>query len=164
MYFKYKCGKKVISVWLSGNKFASSVIIYDDHTKRDYSRSLISENDGRIFFTWNRHKIYLNDYIRTSISEINEKIKKGEWITSNDLGVAILSEGVDKVRFTIPLSFYDGESSKKEVFHIKEEFNRMIMDDYKYLLISEDGEKKLHLYTSDIVSFLRDGYVTVQSV
>ena len=36
------------------------------------------------------------------------------------------------------------------VFHIKEEFNRMIMDDYKYLLISEDNKKKLHLYTSDI--------------
>ena len=163
MYFKYKCGKKIIDVWKSSNEFVNNVIVFDDHTKRDYSRSLISEND-RVFFTWNRHKIYLDDYIHTSIAEINEKIKKDDWITSNDLCVAILSEGIDNVRFTIPLSLYDGESSEKEVFHIKEEFNRIVMDDYKYLLISEDGEKKLHLYTADVASMLRDGYVTVQSV
>lgn len=72
------------------------------HDKKLYKRTIREDEHGK-FFTWNRNKIYLNDWIRTSMKELKQKIDNDEWVTSEDLCQAIMSDGVRNVRFIVPM-------------------------------------------------------------
>ncbi len=72
--------------------------VSDNKTKRSYERT-IREDEGGKFFTWNRNKIYLDNWIRTSMKEVKEKLERKEWVTSDVFCQAILTDGIDNVRF-----------------------------------------------------------------
>ena len=38
------------------------------------------------------------------MKELKEKIENGEWITSDDLCQAIMTDGIENVRFIVPLN------------------------------------------------------------
>ena len=66
MTYKYKCGKDIINVFVWSDDFHTDVAIYDSKAARSYERTIREDKDGK-FFTWNRNKIYLNDWIRMSM-------------------------------------------------------------------------------------------------
>ena len=102
MTYKYKCGNDIINVFVWSDDFHTDVAIYDKETARSYERTIREDKNGK-FFTWNRNKIYLDDWIKISMLELKAKIERGEWITSEELCQAILTDGIDNVRFIIPL-------------------------------------------------------------
>ena len=103
MIYKYKCGKEIIKVFVWNDDFHTEVTIEDTKTQKSYDRTIREDKNGR-FFTWNRTKIYLNDWIKISMKELKEKIEKDEWITSDDLCQAIMTDGIENARFMVPLN------------------------------------------------------------
>ena len=103
MTYNYKCGNEVIRVFVWNDDFHTEVSVNDAKTKRTYDRTIREDENGK-FFTWNKKKIYLNDWIRISMKELKEKIETDQWVTSDDLCQAILSDGIDNVRFIVPLN------------------------------------------------------------
>ena len=75
MNYKYNCGKEIISVWVWDDDFHTEVSVSDNKTKRSYERT-IREDEGGKFFTWNKNKIYLDKWIRASMKEVKEKLKR----------------------------------------------------------------------------------------
>lgn len=102
MTYKYKCGNDIINVFVWSDDFHTDVAIYDKEAARSYDRTIREDKNGK-FFTWNRNKIYLDDWIKISMLELKEKIERGEWITSEELCQAILTDGINNARFIIPL-------------------------------------------------------------
>lgn len=130
MNYRYNCGDEVIRVGVWDNDLHATVIVTDNKTKKAYIRS-IHEDENGTFFTWNKNKIYLDNWIRTSMKELKEKVDRKEWITSDDLCQAILSDGVDNVRFIIPLYTVSGGlgtslKTKGTVCKIEERYNREV--------------------------------------
>ena len=90
MTYKYKCGDEIIKVWVWNDDFHNEVIVTNNKNNKGYDRTIREDENGK-FFTWNRNKIYLNDWIKTCMKELKEKIEKKEWATSDDLCQSILS-------------------------------------------------------------------------
>ena len=90
-----------IFVW--NDDFHNKVSVEDTKTQKLYDRTIREDENGK-FFTWNCNKIYLNDWIKISIKELKENIENGEWVTSYDLCQAIMTDGVENVRFIVPLN------------------------------------------------------------
>ena len=122
MDYKYNCGNEVIRVWVWNDDFHTEVSVTDNKTKKTYERT-IREDEGGKFFTWNKNKIYLDNWIRITMKELKDKIDSKEWCTSDELCQAILTDGVDSVRFIVPMnivsmrvlgiSFADGDKFKR---------------------------------------------------
>ena len=141
MTYKYKCGGEIIKVWVWNDDFHNEVIVTNNKNNKGYDRTIREDENGK-FFTWNRNKIYLNDWIKTSMKELKEKIEKKEWVTSDDLCQAILSDGIENVRFIVPLNtvccggfFLNGNKFKDTICKIKEEWNREVSQNYKLIVV-----------------------------
>lgn len=179
MNYLYDCGNEVINVWRTNNEFSTVVSIETSNNGKykSYNRSIREDKNGK-FFTWNKNKIYLNNFKKISIQSIKDKLKKNEWITSDELCQAIMSEGIENVRFIIPVCevdfvdpfglgivAYDPNKRTERTCHIVEEFNRNVRDNYKLKLYVDnfDGttSKYDEYYTTDLVSALRSGYVKI---
>ena len=72
MIYKYKCGKEIIRVFVWNDDFHNEVSIEDTKTHKSYDRTIREDKNGR-FFTWNRTKIYLNNWVKISMKELKEK-------------------------------------------------------------------------------------------
>lgn len=170
MIYKYKCGKEIIKVFVWNDDFHTEVTIEDTKTNKSYDRTIREDKNGR-FFTWNRNKIYLNDWIKISMKELKEKIEKGEWVTSDDLCQAIMTDGIDNVRFMVPLNttcgffFLDGNKFKDTLCKVEERWNREIKQNYKIVLIPEKPDDSVasscDYYTTDFVSLIKEGHIKI---
>lgn len=170
MIYKYKCGKEIIKVFVWNDDFHTEVTIEDTKTNKSYDRTIREDKNGR-FFTWNRNKIYLNDWIKISMKELKEKIEKGEWVTSDDLCQAIMTDGIDNVRFMVPLNttggffFLNGNKFKDTLCKVEERWNREIKQNYKIVLIPEKPDDSVasscDYYTTDFVSLIKEGYIKI---
>lgn len=170
MIYKYKCGKEIIKVFVWNDDFHTEVTIEDTKTNKSYDRTIREDKNGR-FFTWNRNKIYLNDWIKISMKELKEKIEKGEWVTSDDLCKAIMTDGIDNVRFMVPLNttggffFLNGNKFKDTLCKVEERWNREIKQNYKIVLIPEKPDDSVasscDYYTTDFVSLIKEGYIKI---
>lgn len=162
MTYKYKCGKDIINVFVWSDNFHTDVAIYDSKAAKSYERTIREDKDGK-FFTWNRNKIYLNDWIRMSMSELKEKIEVGEWITSEELCQAILTDGISNARFIVPLDTAYG--TKDTLCKVEERFNREVKQDYKLILVpvtpNDDTVRAAEYYTKDLAGLLRAGIVEI---
>ena len=63
MTYKYKCGNEIIRVFVWNDDFHNEVSVEDTKTRKSYDRTIREDEKGK-FFTWNRNKIYLNDWIK----------------------------------------------------------------------------------------------------
>lgn len=171
MTYKYKCGDEIIKVWVWSDDFHTEVTVTNNKNHKSYDRTIREDKNGK-FFTWNKNKIYLNDWIRTSMKELKDRIENKEWVTSDDLCQAILSDGIENVRFIVPLNticgggfFLDGNKFKDTVCKIKEEWNREVVQNYKLIVIPETPDEtiasKRDFYTSDMISLIVDGYIKI---
>lgn len=174
MNYKYNCGNEVIRVWVWNDDFHTEVSVMDNKTKKSYERT-IREDDGGKFFTWNRNKIYLDKWIKTSMNELKEKIERKEWCTSDELCQAILTDGVDNVRFIVPLNtvsmrvfgipLADGDKFKDTLCKIKEDYLHEVIRNYKVTVIpvesAEDIVSRREFYTSDMLSLIQSGLIKI---
>lgn len=167
MTLKYNINGKEFKVYLS--PFGEDIVEVQDN--KTYKRT-IREDDGGKFFTWNKSKVYLDDFKKVPMSELKKRIDANEWITNDDLTQSILTDGVDNVRFEIPfeklncrcfgLASVDSSKRINVPCKIKESYNRTIRDNYKYdfyPLSNKDAVMSHHeCYVLDFVSDLRNGY------
>lgn len=169
MIYKYKCGKEIIKVFVWNDNFHTEVTIEDIKTQKSYDRTIREDKNGR-FFTWNRNKIYLNDWIKISMKELKEKIEKDEWITSDDLCQAIMTDGIENARFIVPLNtmcglFLNGNEFKDTLCKVEERWNREIKQNYKIVLIPEEPDNSVacscDYYTTDFVSLIKEGHIKI---
>lgn len=78
------------------------------------------------------------------MKELKEKIENGEWVTSDDLCQAIMTDGIENVRFIVPLNttcglfFLNANEFKDTVCKVEERWNREIKQNYKIVLIQEE--------------------------
>ena len=169
MIYKYKCGKEIIKVFVWNDDFHTEVTIEDTKTQKSYDRTIREDKNGR-FFTWNRNKIYLNDWIKISMKELKEKIEKDEWITSDDLCQAIMTDGIENVRFIVQLNttwglFLNGNEFKDTLCKVEERWNREIKQNYKIVLVPEKPDDSVtsscDYYTMDFVSLIKEGVIKI---
>lgn len=171
MIYKYKCGNEIIRVFVWNDDFHNEVSVEDTKTQKLYDRTIREDENGK-FFTWNRNKIYLNDWIKISMKELKEKIKNGEWITSDDLCQAIMTDGIENVRFIVPLNttcgfgfFLNGNEFKDTLCKVEERWNREIKQNYKIVLIPVEPDESIasscDYYTIDFVSLIEKGYIKI---
>lgn len=175
MTYLYDCGNEVIRVWR--NNFCEDTVCIetnDNGKYREFKRSVREDENGK-FFTWNQHKIYVDNFKKISIQSIKDKLANDEWVTDDELCQAILSEGVENVRFIIPMMLVscrfmglvtcDPTKRVEKKCHIEEGFNRMVSDGYKFNFVPDDydGTTCSHeeYYVLDFVSSLRNGYVKI---
>ena len=165
MTYKYKCGDEVIRVWVWDDDFHTDVSVSDNKTHKSYNRTIREDKNGK-FFTWNKNKIYLNDWIRISMKELNERVERKEWITSDDLCQAILSDGIENVRFIVPLrSGFLSKEYKDVLCKIKEEYNREVKGNYKLVVVPVEPDMTVpsrdEFYTMDMTELIREGIIKI---
>lgn len=171
MTYNYKCGNEIIRAFVWNDDFHNEVSVEDTKTRKSYDRTIREDENGK-FFTWNRNKIYLNDWIKISMKELKEKIENGEWITSDDLCQAIMTDGIENVRFIVPLNttcgfgfFLNGNEFKDTLCRVEERWNREIKQNYKIVLVPIDHDEGIanscDYYTSDFVSLIKEGRIKI---
>ena len=171
MHYRYNCGNEVVRVWVWNDDFHTEVTVTDNKTNKGYDRSIREDENGK-FFTWNKHKVYLNDWIRTSMKELKEKVEKKEWVTSDDLCQAILSDGIENARFIVPLNmvcgfgfFLDGNKFKDTVCKIEERWNREVAQNYKLIVVPVEPDETVassrDFYSSDMMSLIQSGHIKI---
>lgn len=174
MNYKYRCGDEIIRVWAWDDDFHTEVSVADNKTNRTYERTIREDENGK-FFTWNRNKIYLDDWIRISMKELKDKIDRKEWCTSDELCQAILTDGIDNVRFVVPLNTVsmrilgivvaDGNNFKDVLCKINEEYLYEVRRNYKLQLISVEPTDDVvicrEFYTVDMLSLIQSGHIKI---
>ena len=171
MTYKYKCGNEIIRVFVWNDDFHNKVSVEDTKTQKSYNRTIREDENGK-FFTWNRNNIYLNDWIKISMKELKEKIENGEWITSDDLCQAIMTDGIENVRFIVPLNttcgfgfFLNGNEFKDTLCKVEERWNREIKQNYKIVLIPIEPNESIassrDYYPTVFVSLIEEGYIKI---
>lgn len=174
MNYKYNCGNEIIRVWVWNDDFHTEVSVTDNKTKKSYERTIREDENGK-FFTWNRNKIYLDDWIRITMKELKDKIDRKEWCTEDEFCQAILTEGVDNVRFIVPLNtvsmrvlgiaLADGNNFKDVLCKIKEDYLYEVKNNYKLQLIpvesTEDTINRREFYTGDMLSLIQSGHIKI---
>jgi len=174
MTFKFNNNGEILNVFVRSNEFATSVIVENSKNGKDYERTIREDTDGK-FFTWNKHKFYLNDFMPIHMAELKTKVDAGEWITSDEICQAILTEGVDNVRFSVPLNLVsasicgstllDGDKEENVECKVVESYNRKVSTNYKLDLVpvtpSDRYANHRDWYTTDFVSAIRQGYIKI---
>lgn len=170
MTYKYKCGNEIIRVFVWNDDFHNEVSVEDTKTRKSYDRTIREDENGK-FFTWNCNKIYLNDWIKISMKELKEKIENGEWITSDDLCQAIMTDGIENARFIVPLNtrcglfFLNGNEFKDTLCKVEERWNREIKQNYKIVLIPVEPDdsvaNSVDYYIEDFVSLIKCGNIKI---
>lgn len=171
MTYNYKCGNEVIRVFVWNDDFHTEVSVNDAKTKRTYDRTIREDENGK-FFTWNKKKIYLNDWIRISMKELKEKIETDQWVTSDDLCQSILSDGIDNVRFIVPLNttcgcgfFLDGNKYKDTLCKVEERWNREVKQNYKLVVVPVEPDESVasygDFYITDMISLIKSGHIKI---
>lgn len=153
MFYKYKYDGGIIIV----HRFpdVNHVEIEDGKHILRILRDIEEDEKGK-FFTMPKGKIYLDDWIKTSVKELKERIQIGDFVVSEDLCKAIMSDGVDDVRFINE----DGILCK-----VKETPNRELERNYKIRLVpiepKEDIASKFDYYTGDFLGLIKAGFVKI---
>lgn len=166
----------VIRVFRSGEE-STKVSVYTD--SKDIDVPIKEDSQGK-YFTYNGENIYLNNYKKISIDSIKAKLENGEFVTSDELCQAILTEGVNSVRFILPFRIidhsirmdnvqivtYNREKFIEKSCHIVEEWNRNVENKYKFKLYVDDYDGSTpqydDVYVSDLVQMLRSGHAKIK--
>lgn len=167
MYYTYLCRDKRITVYVGlGN--VETVTILDNKTGKQFKRSVHKDNKG-LFFTWDKFKIYLTDWVRMPISQIKNKIETSGDLTTEEVCQAILSEGLNNVRFIVPM--YENEvqfgflkGTKPTLCKVSESCESNIRMNFLVRFIPVESSNP-NLYvdytTSELVSALKRGDIKI---
>ena len=155
MYYNYAGKHKVINTFVSDY----TVTVYENGI--DHEVPIQEETNGK-YFIWKHDKIFLNSWHHTSIKEFKNKLNNKDFLASQDMCKAIISEGVENVSF-----IYSFETGEKVLYKIKEEYNRRVKDDYKIKLVSEENYKdipnELDFYTQTLLGLIQNKTIDIIS-
>lgn len=171
MYYRFKCGDEIIRAYVWNDDYHTTVTVTDNETRKTYERTLRDSEKGK-FFTWNKKKIYLENWIRITMKELKEKIDRKEWVTPDDLCQAILTDGIENVRFIAPFNiacgsglFVHADKFKDTVCKVEERWNREVKQNYKIVLVPVKPDDSIgcsvDYYTSDMLSLIEDGHIKI---
>lgn len=94
------------------------------------------------------------------MKELKKKIKNGEHVTGSDLCQAIMSDGIENVRFLIPSIYlnsimYDNFPVEEyTLFKIEERWNRNVNQCYKLILVPAKSNNSVPYYEDFYVTSL----------
>ena len=165
MNYNYLINNEIVKVWVWDDNFHENVTIITG--EKSYNRTIREDKYGR-FFTWNKCKVYLNDWVRISLDEFNKKVDNREFLTSDDLCQMLITEGtknigvyvpMDKISMTIMgMVFCNNEFDENVECRIEEEYLHTPKDNYKLKLVPVDKEKygSHKMYVMDMMSFIKE--------
>ena len=170
MYYNYKCGEETIRVWVWDESWRETVMVEQRDPFKEFERTIREDEKGK-FFTWNKNKIYLEDWIRIPMKEIKNKFENKEHVSTDMFCQAILTDGIDNVRFLIPLECYtlmgmfvDPSKTKEVVCKINKNDTRSFKLSYKIgfmPVVSNEEVANRTFYTSDLVDLIKSGYIKI---
>jgi len=165
MNFKYNCGTEVIDVNVNTIMKSETVVVKSRYV--ECKRTIHKDENGE-FFTWNGQRVYLDSWIRTTISELQNKIDSLEVIDENDVAVAIISEGVEKIRFQCPLRSEDNNKDYIDtICKIEESANRKVKTKFRLVLTPVECNKQVQrsvdYYIKDFVNMIRKGVIRMST-
>lgn len=143
MYYNYLCNGEKIRVFNWNNKPRVTV----DYEGNEYDLPILTDDCGD-YFVWKGTKIYLDDFVKISIEELNNKKKEDKyWLIDEYLVTAILSEGVKNVGFVL---------KENNTLYKIDESKYQVKNNYKITLVGPD---KLHhdFYIMDFTYMVMDG-------
>ncbi|MBY6838749.1 hypothetical protein [Clostridium botulinum] len=173
MYYKFNIKNEQFRVWMWKDDFHNTITIEDNKTHKQYDRTIRSDNKGR-FFTWNKEKVYVNDYHKITFEEFNNKLIKNEWIISDELTQMILNEGIENVIITAPMNKVDKVVSQlgivlsngneySNVDCLIKEYQYKVKDNYKINLVPlSQNYVARSFYTSDLLNMIKEGRVKIK--
>lgn len=175
MYYNFNINGEKTRVWMWNDDFHTSVGVDDCKRNRQFERTIRTDENGKKFFTWNKTKVYLKNYITMSMKELKEKIETGEWIIGDDLTQAILHDGIENVRFIVPLNpvsiavpelgfaLCDGMKYVDVLCKVVEKRHK-VKDNYKIDIVPVDENAMVgshDFYTCDFVSMIKSGHIKI---
>lgn len=152
-----------------------SICISSVDQYREAVRTVRYDEDGKKFFTWNKKRIYIDDFLAYSPEELVEKITKDKKsaLFGDSICKTLLKYGMDSLSMEIkqnPLDYFDfggvkigfrssrvDEKSLVWVpYHFVKEFNRNPEDCYKLRLDPDvEGYPQEDYYIEDLISMLK---------
>lgn len=63
-----------------------------------YKTLFRDENYGKLYFTWNSQRVYIDNYLRIDYETIKNKLKYREYVDEADIVCLIIMTGIDKIR------------------------------------------------------------------
>lgn len=172
MNYNYKINGEVVRVWNWNTDYHTSVEV--ETSQKSYKRTIRTDKNGEKFFTWNKEKVYLKDYISYSMKELKEKIEQGEHITGDILTQSILHDGIENVRLICPLHPFsvvvpelgfgicNGREYVDTLCKITEE-RYEVKKNYKIGVVPVDNKNvgSENYYTRDMISLIKSGRIKI---
>ena len=188
MNYSFKTEGTTINAWISDmvpveKKEAGIVAIATVYGKKngkhkEFHRSVRMDENGKAFFTWNRKKIYTDDFLAFSPEELVKKIdEKDNRVFDDTLCHTLLKYGIDSLHVIIntsPLmrinfggisvgfecSSNNDEDTIPVEYKFQEEYLRSPKDCYKLKLIPANDDEydiypKKDYYVHDLIGLLK---------
>lgn len=174
MYFKYNINGKIICTWYG--YFKDVVDIENQKGETVAQLPIESDNKGK-YFVYDGQKVYKNEFVKVSFEDFMTSVKN-HIAFDNEFITMLMSEGIDNIQLEVPMNtisgpfnfgvcFADAAEFKNKLCRITERKYK-IEDNYKIEVevIENDGITVAHrsFYTSDMVSFIRDGLIKVNRI
>lgn len=175
MYYSYNTHNGEVLAFISFESYNDRVYLRTQ-ANPDYENTVVLYNNknGDLAFNYDGEEILFKDFIKTSMKEIKQKISNNEHVTSDELMLAIICDGMNNVRFGMDMPVPDvvvpglgfaicGDKTKRCTCKPVEEYLGMPHEDYKIGLEAvrepEDNEYTCEdrYYTSDFTSMLCNG-------
>lgn len=165
------CGEKHLTVELNYPEIGDTVHV--DFGRSYAIKHVYSDNEGKKYFIWDKTRMYL-DYLKDyNMEMIQKKVENNEHVADFELILAILNDGVEKVRFID--SCY--KRSTSDIFGLGiftsdtdnvvcsvHEGRYKVIDGYKISLtpsIPNENYAGDHYYTSDLRSLIKSGSIRI---
>ncbi|NFH01304.1 hypothetical protein FC831_13635 [Clostridium botulinum] len=173
MHYKFNINDEQFRVWMWNDDWHNTVTINDNKTYKQYDRTIRTDNNGK-FFTWNKEKVYLNDYHKITFKEFNNKLIKDKWILPDELTQMILNEGIENVIINAPMNKVDmvvsqlgivlsNGSEYSNVDCLIKEYQYKVKDNYKINLVPlNQNYVARSFYTSDLMNMIKEGRVKIK--
>lgn len=174
MYFKYNVNGKIIRTWYG---YFKDVVDIENQKGETIAQLPIKSDDKGEYFVYDGQKVYKNEFVKVSLEDFITSVKN-HMAFDNEFITMLMSEGIDNIKLEVPMNtisgpvifgvcFADAAEFKNKLCRITER-NYKIEDNHKIEVevIENDGTTVSHrsFYTSDMVSFIRDGHIKVNRI
>ena len=144
MYYNYLCNGEKVRVFKWNYKFRGVTV---DYKGNEYDLPILTD-DKDDYIIWKETKIYLDDFVKISIEELNNKKKEDKyWLIDEYLVTAILSEGVKNVGFVL---------KENNTLYKIDESKYQVKNNYKITLVGPD-KLRHDFYIMDFTYMVMDG-------
>lgn len=171
MTYHFDCNGKDLRVFCWNDEWHTDVSVETEHKSVD--KPILKDDAGK-YFVWDNTKIYLDKYKSISLKELDSKLHNDEWLTEDDFTQAILHDGIENVRFFVPMHPLEGiaefvtfTSSTTPEYLIEckiDETRYKVKEGYKITLKAINPAFGWdHYYTCDLFSLIKSGHIFIKT-